>query len=181
MTGWFATRRDAANKNKSSITPKVSGILSKNFEMSGGYEVTEIAEQEYEVRNKTGASFHVDLYKKSCSCYEFQVLSIPCSHAIAAAIKGNVSVESLVLSAYTVESLRSTYAGSVLPVEDFNGVSDLVTDFGGMKLCPPTTRRPPGRPKKQRFFSRGEKLVSKATIYLHFGTLKFVIKQHVYQ
>lgn len=88
------------------------------------------------------------------------MLSIPCPHAIAAAIKGKISVESLVLSAYTVEELRSAYAGSVLLVPDFDWMADLVTDSGGMNLYPPATRRLPGRPKKQRFFSRGEKIVS---------------------
>ncbi|CAN7128383.1 unnamed protein product, partial [Brassica rapa subsp. narinosa] len=160
LTGWFATRREAAQKNMGSMSPKVSGMLTKSFEQTGGYGVTQIGEDEYEVRNKNGGSFHVDLDKKTCSCYEFQVLAIPCSHAIAAAIKAKISVESLVLPAYTIEGLRSAYAGSVLPVPDYTGVSDLVSDFGGMKLCPPVTRRPPGRPKKQRFFSRGGKIVS---------------------
>ncbi|XP_033139774.1 uncharacterized protein LOC117133063 [Brassica rapa] len=150
LTGWFATRREAAQKNMGSMSPKVSGMLTKSFEQTGGYGVTQIGEDEYEVRNKNGGSFHVDLDKKTCSCYEFQVLAIPCSHAIAAAIKAKISVESLVLPAYTIEGLRSAYAGSVLPVPDYTGVSDLVSDFGGMKLCPPVTRRPPGRPKKQR-------------------------------
>ena len=160
LTEWFATRREAANKNKGSVTPKVAGMLTKNFEIGGGYQVTLIAEDEYEVRNKTGGSFHVDLAKKTCSCSEFQMLAIPCSHAVAAAIKGKVSVESLVLPAYTVGELRSAYAGSVLPVPDTIEVTELASELGGMNLYPPTTRRPPGRPKKQRFFSRGEKIVS---------------------
>lgn len=85
---WFATRREAANKNRGSITPKVASMLTRNFEIGGGYEVTLIAEDEYEVRNKNGGSFHVDLAKKICSCYEFQMLAIPCSHAVAAALRG---------------------------------------------------------------------------------------------
>ena len=76
---------------------------------------------------------------------------------MAAVIKAKISVESLVLPAYTIEGLRSAYAGNVLPVPDYTGVSDLVSDFRGMKLCPPVTRRPPERPKKQRFFSKGKK------------------------
>lgn len=160
LTEWFATRREAANKNRGSITPKVASMVTKNFEIGGGYQVTLIAEDEYEVRNKKGASFHVDLANKTCSCYEFQMLVIPCSHAIAAAIRGKVSVESLVSAAYTVEELKSAYAGSVLPVPDNSGVAELTADLGGMYLFPPTTRRPPGRPKKQRFFFRGEKIVS---------------------
>ena len=157
LTGWFATRREASQRNRGSMSPKVSGMLTKSFEQTCGYGVTQIAEDEYEVRNKNGGSFHVDLDKKTCSCYEFQVLAIPCSHAIAAAIKAKISVESLVLPAYTIEGLRSAYAGNVLPVPDYTGVSDLVSDFRGMKLCPPVTRRPPERPKKQRFFSKGKK------------------------
>lgn len=64
------------------------------------------------------------------------------------------------LAAYTVGELRSAYAGSVLPVPDNSEVTELAGDLGGMNLYPPTTRRPPGRPKKQRLFSRGEKIVS---------------------
>ena len=39
-------------------------MLTRNFEIGGGYQVTLIAEDEYEVRNKNGGSFHVDLAKK---------------------------------------------------------------------------------------------------------------------
>ncbi|CAN6904373.1 unnamed protein product [Brassica oleracea] len=127
--------------------------------MTGGYEVTGIGEGEFEVRNKNGASFHVNLANKTCSCYEFQMLAIPCSHAIAAAIEAKVSVESLVLLAYKMSELRGAYAGSVAPVPDYNGLAELESDFSGVRLYPPTTRRPPGRPKKQRFFSRGEKIM----------------------
>ncbi|KAL0796733.1 hypothetical protein Bca101_068110 [Brassica carinata] len=112
--------------NRGSITPKVASILTRNFEIGGGYQVTLIAEDEYEVRDKNG----------------------------------KVSVDSLVLPAYTVGELRSAYAGSVLPVPDNSEVTVLAGDLGGMHLYPPTTRRPPGRPKKQRFLSRGEKIVS---------------------
>lgn len=32
LTAWFASRRDAAQTNRGSLTPKVSGIVTKNFE-----------------------------------------------------------------------------------------------------------------------------------------------------
>ncbi|KAF3559282.1 hypothetical protein F2Q69_00011795 [Brassica cretica] len=101
--------------------------------MTGGYEVIQIGENEYEVRNKTGRSFHVNLGSRSCSCFEFQMLAIPCSHAIAAALKAKTA----------------TSGGIPMPAI----VSDL-------HLAPPATRRPPGRPKKLRYFSRGEKRVN---------------------
>ncbi|KAL0816825.1 hypothetical protein Bca101_073269 [Brassica carinata] len=49
-----------------------------------------------------------------------------------------------------MSELRGAYAGSVAPVPDYNGLPALESDFNGMRLYPPTTRRPPGRPKKQR-------------------------------
>ncbi|CAN7092078.1 unnamed protein product [Brassica rapa subsp. narinosa] len=36
LTEWFATRREAANKNKGSVTPKVASMLTKKFEIGGG-------------------------------------------------------------------------------------------------------------------------------------------------
>ncbi|KAF3494643.1 hypothetical protein DY000_02056949 [Brassica cretica] len=55
----------------------------------------------------------------------------------------------------------SSVIGELMRMPDFTGLSDLATDFSGMRLCPPLTRRPPGRPKKQRFFSRGEKIMKR--------------------
>lgn len=159
LMSWFASRRDAANKNSELLSPRVQRIVTKNFELTGGYEVVQIAEQEYEVRNKKGGSYHVNIGTNSCSCFEFQMLSIPCSHAISAALSANVEVETLVLEAYKVSFLRSAYVGSIAPVTDYTSLVDLPSAFFAMKLTPPVTRRPPGRPKKLRYFSRGEKLV----------------------
>lgn len=105
LMSWFATRRDAANKNADILTPRVLGIVTKNFELTGGYEVVQIADNEYEVRNKIGGSFHVNISSNTCSCYEFQTLSIPCSHAISAALKANVEIHTLVTEAYKVAFL----------------------------------------------------------------------------
>lgn len=93
---------------------------------------------------------------RSCSCFEFQKLSIPCSHAIAAALKANVKVEGLVGDVYTIEYLKAAYAEHVLPPVELNTSNQLADDIAAISLHPPVTRRPPGRPRKKRFFSRGE-------------------------
>uniref|UniRef100_M4F017 SWIM-type domain-containing protein n=1 Tax=Brassica campestris TaxID=3711 RepID=M4F017_BRACM len=141
------------------ITPRIEGILTNNFEMTGGYEVVDIAEKEYEVRNKTGGSFHVNLTARTCSCFEFQMLAIPCSDVIAAALKAKMNVEELVIDEYKPDSLKRAYEGIILPESAAPvevGMPSIVTD---LQLGPPAIRRPPGRPKKQRYFSRGEKRV----------------------
>lgn len=160
MMSWFATRREAANNSEAVLTPRVEAILTNNFEMTGGYEVVKIAEKEYEVRNKSGVSFHVNLTTHTCSCFEFQMLGFPCSHAIAAALKAKVNVNDLVIDPYTIASLQLAYRGTILPDTSSNGGLDIASNIGDLQLSPPATRRPPGRPKKSRYFSRGETHVS---------------------
>ncbi|WZY99074.1 hypothetical protein YC2023_071403 [Brassica napus] len=70
----------------------VMEILAVNFESSAGFEVKKIKHLEYEVRNKEGCSFHVDISKRFCSCFEFQLLEISCQHAIAAAIVAKLAI-----------------------------------------------------------------------------------------
>lgn len=133
--------------------------------MTGGYEVLDIAEMEYEIRNKTGASFHVNLSTRTCSCFEFQMLAIPCSHAIAAALKAKLSVNDLVIDPYKLDALKRAYEGTIVPETGSTGGIQIPSIITDLNLTPPATRRPPGRPKKSRYFSRGEKRVS-LTIYL---------------
>lgn len=157
---WFSTRRDAIKDSDRGLTPKVNGLLAASFEQCGGYDVRKVGNDEYEVQDLKGASFVVDLADRSCSCFEFQKLGIPCSHAISAALKSNVKVEGLVEEVYTIDYLKNAYAEHILPPADLDGTYRVASEVAGLTLNPPTTRRPPGRPRKKRFFSRGEVRVS---------------------
>ncbi|KAL0886398.1 hypothetical protein Bca101_010381 [Brassica carinata] len=120
------------------------------------YDARKVDNEEYEIQDLKGASFVVSLTDRSCSCFEFQKLAIPCSHAISAALKANIKVEGLVEEVYTLKYLKGTYTKHILPPAELDGTFQLATDVAGLILNPPTTRRPPGRPRKKRFFSRGE-------------------------
>ncbi|XP_013614159.1 PREDICTED: uncharacterized protein LOC106320351 [Brassica oleracea var. oleracea] len=96
LMSWFSARGSTISANLDKFTPKVMEILAVNFESSAGFEVKKIKRLEYEVRNKEGYSFHVDISKRFCSCFEFQLLEIPCQHAIAAAIVAKIKFDSLV-------------------------------------------------------------------------------------
>ncbi|KAL0655874.1 hypothetical protein Bca4012_076458 [Brassica carinata] len=87
-------------------TAAVIGELMKNKFGAPG-SVLEIAEKEYEVREKEGGGFHVNLANMTCTCFEFQMLAMPCSHPIAAALKGKIAVKSLVAEVYGVTQLRA--------------------------------------------------------------------------
>lgn len=156
LVSWFTTRRDAVKDVDAGLTPKVNSLLAESFEICGGYDVRKLDTDEYEVQDLKGSLFVVSLTDRSCSCFEFQKLSIPCSHAIAAALKANVAVEGLVGDVYTINYLKAAYAEHVLPPVELDTSYQLADDIAAITLHPQATRRPPGRPRKKRFFSRGE-------------------------
>ncbi|CAN7096568.1 unnamed protein product [Brassica rapa subsp. narinosa] len=154
LMSWFTTRRDSIQDVDTGLTPKVNSILATNFEICGGYNVRKVDVNEYEVQDLKGALFVVNLADKSCSCFEFQSLSIPCSHAIAAALKANISVEGLVDEVYTMKYLKGAYVSNILPPIELDNTAMIASEVSALTLNPPATRRPPGRPRKKRFFSR---------------------------
>ncbi|CAN6931189.1 unnamed protein product, partial [Brassica oleracea] len=144
------------------LTPRVKDIMEANFDQSGGLLVSRINNDEYEVKEKNGSSFYVNLDTKSCSCYSFQMLLIPCPHAIAAAIKENVSIESLVSDFYTLKTLAAGYAEDIVPIRSEVNTCGITIDGQNepLQIFPPASRRPPGKPRKSRILSTGEIRVS---------------------
>lgn len=158
LMSWFATRRQLRSGGDKSLTPHVDEVVAANFERSGGLWVTLIAEQEYEVRDKEGTTCHVNLTDKTCTCNEFEALLIPCIHAIAAATRHHIRVDSLVGECYRMSTYRAAYSGKINPVVGYERIEVLSSDSSGsqVSLNPPASRRPPGRPRKSRILSRGE-------------------------
>lgn len=116
---------------------------------------------EYEVKDKDGGSFHINLANKTCSCNAFQTLQIPCSHAIAAAIMGKKRVDTFVSEVYSLKSLAAAYEEEIYPISKMNPTESEGSSSVNMDILPPATRRPPGRPRKTRILSAGEIKVSK--------------------
>ncbi|CAN6898322.1 unnamed protein product [Brassica oleracea] len=50
----------------------------------------------------------------------------------------------------------AAYVGSVTPVINTDDIIELTGQLSELDVLPPTSRRPPGRPRKKRFLSRGE-------------------------
>lgn len=160
---WFSERRKITTVGNGRLTPRVTQILAGNFENSGGMLVRRINDVEFEVKDTTGCSYQVNVEKKICTCFAFQKLLIPCPHAIASAIKEKIRIESLVSEFYSIQTLASAYAEDIVPVgTEVPGSQGLGEDGGEqIVICPPSSRRPPGRPRKSRIFSAGEIRVGK--------------------
>lgn len=158
LMNWFAERRNHRTNSRGRLTHRVNQILDSNFEDSAGMRVRRINHVEFEVNDKTGATFHVNLAEKACSCFSFQKLLIPCPHAIAAAIKEKVCIKDLVSSYYSVETLAAAYAVDIVPISTQVQTTEDITEGEGepSKIYPPRRRCPPGRPRKSRIMSTGE-------------------------
>ncbi|KAF2579088.1 hypothetical protein F2Q68_00001587 [Brassica cretica] len=127
MVGWFSSRRAVSLSNIGAVTPKVREALTRSFAGSTG----------------------------SCSCKEFDALKIPCTHAVSAAVTSKMSAETLVAEEYSNNYWGMAYSGTINPVHG-GQVGQAEEGGDGMKLLPPRTRRPPGRPRKCRILSAGE-------------------------
>ncbi|KAA0063206.1 MuDRA-like transposase [Cucumis melo var. makuwa] len=97
----------------------------------------------------------VNLQTQECTCKEFQVEQLPCTHAIAVARDHNINVYSLCANYYTNECLLAAYTEAVYPVRN---QSDWKTseDYVHMTVLPPKVVKRVGRLKKKRISSVGE-------------------------
>ncbi|KAG7594240.1 Transposase MuDR plant [Arabidopsis thaliana x Arabidopsis arenosa] len=156
LVAWFALRREAAQMEDNILPPKVNEMVIENFEKGAGYGVFKIGDGLYEVRDMVDCGYAVNLWERTCTCRQFQLLTIPCSHAIAAAIREGIRVDTMVGVQHTVPQLRLAYKEMIMPIPDMATLAPSPNDVGGGKLAPPYLKRPPGRPRKRRLFSQGE-------------------------
>ncbi|XP_023633725.1 uncharacterized protein LOC111829267 [Capsella rubella] len=93
---WFAMRREAVNAETSPLPPKVRQLIRQNLEISEGFTAQRVDAFEYDVRGDVRRrSFHVNLKRKTCTCREYNLLAIPCSHALCAAVAEGVAIHEL--------------------------------------------------------------------------------------
>ncbi|VVA94098.1 unnamed protein product [Arabis nemorensis] len=150
--GWFARHRVAAATEKYEVPPKVREKMETNFFFSTSMTVQAANNDEFQVQTRKGEIFIVDLERKTCSCREFQLMLIPCSHALAVAADVDVSTEKLVRDVYSTSVWRAAYERTIHPVPTGDDTLNVDDRY---ELNSPVIRRPPS-PKKLRILSTGE-------------------------
>ncbi|CAE6199710.1 unnamed protein product [Arabidopsis arenosa] len=156
LMSWFAMRREAARSETFALPPKMREVVHQNFEKSVRFSVRRIDRYDYEIRGEGSSVYHVKLLECTCSCRAFDLLHLPCPHAIAAAVGEGVPIQGLMAPEYSVETWRMSYQGTIKLAPDVGDVFPLPELVAFLQLFPPATRRPPGRPKKKYITSRGE-------------------------
>ncbi|KAL0723234.1 hypothetical protein Bca4012_037833 [Brassica carinata] len=153
---WYESRRCEISKMKGNVPNKIEKILVEQLVLSTDLLVLPCSTWVFEVTHKpTGFSFTVDLEKRTCTCLEFQMLGLPCRHAIAAASFHNMQYIMFVCKHHVKETWAETVKGIILLVPDPKDVQ-VPAEILKVDLYLPMTKRTKGRPGIKRKLSAGE-------------------------
>src|SRR5579859_7569650 len=89
------------------------------------------------------------------------VKGYPCGHALAVILGEKKDIKDCVKPCFTIEYFANTYAGTIIHPHNINFTAplqftSLQASDDESETLPPSTKRPPGRPKKHRIQTRQE-------------------------
>ncbi|KAL6581335.1 hypothetical protein OROMI_007258 [Orobanche minor] len=131
---WYHTNKQVAHSTFTTLATDAETRLANIINESKRLKVATSNLVIYTVYD-LNKEYVVDLSKKTCTCQEFQYHEMPCKHASV--------------------SLCATYSSSIMPVGDKDSW-DIPSHVKLLKVLPPNTKRPPGRPKAGRYKSAAE-------------------------
>ncbi|WVZ09785.1 hypothetical protein V8G54_014315 [Vigna mungo] len=144
----FATLREKAMTYPGVVMPRPRKRLDKEIEKSGNWIPTWAGAEKFEVTHGfTMDKFVVDLSNNSCSCYSWDLIGIPCRHAIAAITYKVQNPEDYVHVYYKKPAYVTCYAPEIVPI---NGQQMWPNSENTPLLLPPIYKTPLGRPKRLR-------------------------------
>lgn len=148
----FNERRGKGMSWKSILVPSAEKRISEAIESANNYHVLRSDEVEFEVLSSDHSNI-VNFGTRNCSCRDWQIYGIPCSHAVAALLSSRKNIYEYTERYYTVSSYVEAYSQPIHPVpdkSDWNKGVDGPSDDEARVVRPPKFRRPPGRPEKKR-------------------------------
>nr|XP_043627818.1 uncharacterized protein LOC122599378 [Erigeron canadensis] len=149
----FDRKRRIVMKWNDTLFPKAKKYLNNISKNLGEYEVSRTSDTQAEVTYKT-KRWDVNLLERKCSCRVWQVKGLPCVHAAAfIAFTRDTDWDKYVDPYFTIEKFKEAYA---LEIGTISGKDQWVHIDTGEKIHPPITKRPPGRPRKNRIISLDE-------------------------
>jgi hypothetical protein len=145
-----ATLRQKVLKWDQKICPKPKFRLDKEIELCGNWEPHWSGDEIFQVEHiHNHSSFIVDISKRTCSCNFWDLIGIPCRHAVAALGYRSHDPADFVDDYYSIETYKRCYSFAVSPI---NG-QDMWLKPGDVEteeILLPSYKKGPGRPKKLR-------------------------------
>ncbi|XP_022748623.1 uncharacterized protein LOC111298164 [Durio zibethinus] len=150
----FEDRRTKGRSWFSALAPSAETRMLEAINRASSYKVLRSDEVEFEVISAERSDI-LNIGKRSCSCRDWQLYGIPCSHAVAALMSCQKDVYAFTEKCFTVAKYRETYSEEIHPIPrkiDWKkiGVAPCLMDEDAQVMRPPKFRRPPGRPEKKR-------------------------------
>lgn len=148
----FDDRRLNSSSWCSVLVPSAEKRIIEAIDRASTYQVLRSDEVEFEVLSADRSDI-VNIGSHSCSCRDWQLYGIPCSHAVAALISGRKDFYAFTPKCFTVASYRETYAEGIYPIPgkvELRKTDESTMDDDFLVVRPPKLRRPPGRPEKKR-------------------------------
>lgn len=143
----FKERQAMGNTWASVLAPSAEKLLLQAIQSTASYQVLRSDEVEFEVLS-ADRSHIVNIGTRSCSCRDWQLYGIPCSHAAAALASCKKDVYEYTEKQFTVASYIRTYSHAINPLACKSEWTKR-TQFQAGNVRPPKFRRPPGRPEKK--------------------------------
>nr|KAJ0190181.1 hypothetical protein LSAT_V11C800400300 [Lactuca sativa] len=151
-------------KAKGPLTPTATDILTVRKTVASQYIARWNGGGKYQVTGALQDQHVVDVRNKTCTCRKWELIGIPCRHAIATLNEmskdpeADLDIYKWVHKVYFLETWKKAYSFKVEPIK---GRSMWPKSECPTKLIPPPHRTQVGRPKKKRRQSEGERLSKK--------------------
>ncbi|XP_028083309.1 uncharacterized protein LOC114284574 [Camellia sinensis] len=148
-----AERKVLATNWNELLCPKMESRVREAYSNGCTWIVSQANEDIYEVYSFP--TVLVDVGKHSCSCLQWQLNGFPYAHVVVAIQNSGRDFSICVEKFFIVDQYKAAYSGYIQSIPTVDKPSYSEDDF---IIYPPEVKRPPGRPKKNRIPSRGEKL-----------------------
>lgn len=149
---FYEKHRRISHDTYTRLTPYAEKLLSKETEHARRLGVQPASQYEFLVHSTEYIDV-VHLNRRSYSCRKWDVLGIPCSHAIAAIHMRGLDPYDYCEYWFTSDVYRSTFHDIVHAIRD-------ISQWGtrsGLHVLPPHARRQAGQPRKNRIRTEDRK------------------------
>ncbi|GAU21282.1 hypothetical protein TSUD_286920 [Trifolium subterraneum] len=132
------------------ILPMPQRRLENEVSMTGYWQPTWVIHEEFQVAHQfNGQQFIVNTAKKTCTCNFWELVGIPCRHAVTAISYQGKDPLDYVDNCYSREKYAACYGFAISAI---NGVDMWPKPPDGVEenILPPLYKKGPGRPRKLR-------------------------------
>ncbi|XP_033131183.1 uncharacterized protein LOC117126649 [Brassica rapa] len=159
LTRWFYERKKLSSNHKHPLTKDVEKKIDRRIGKGSTFVVYPVSAGRLLVR---GDKFDclVDLDRRTCSCGKYNLMKIPCRHAIKAGFHVGREPHTLTDLMYTTGAWREAYEESINPIDVPEDAWSIPEDVKEVIVLPPETRRSVGRKRKRRYETAEDKIRS---------------------